>query len=569
MKYLNKLFIVAGIFMLVSACDNTDLDIQQDPNSVAPDRASVNDLFNNMQLTFARIFSQFERTPGQTVRMHHAGGNFNYENFTTPTSFTGLWFNAYSELFPDVDALLSLAAERGLDVHAGIAKIMKAYTLIGMIDILGSVPLSQAGQGTDLISPAADAGDQVYSAALSMLDDAVSQLSGTSATGPSNDLYYGGDASKWVKLANTIKLKAAINMKDAGTVNAMIASGNIITDAADDFQARFGTQRTNPNSRHPDYNSQYETGDGPYQSNYYMWLLRADKEDVDGNPVIDPRIRYYYYRKVLKTAEQDQTTYSCHFSTLPVQSAQPAHWKAVDPRLPYCIASDDGYSGRDHLNGEGTPPDGPIKTSFGLYPAGGQFDDNSFEDTRKEGTTGGLGGGIYPIMLSSYVDFLRAEAAMTMGTGEDARALMESGIRKSMEKVESFEELVSSTMSSTIIVRDEPRVVKELYGLSPERVDNYVNFVLDSYDNAPSDDKRLDIAMKEFYIALWGNGYEAYNMYRRTGKPDNMQPALEPDYGEFIRTFFLPDVHVNRNANASQKSLTERVFWDDGSKDLY
>ena len=30
MKYLNKLFIIAGIFMLVSACDNTDFDIQQD-----------------------------------------------------------------------------------------------------------------------------------------------------------------------------------------------------------------------------------------------------------------------------------------------------------------------------------------------------------------------------------------------------------------------------------------------------------------------------------------------------------------------------------------------------------
>ena len=58
-------------------------------------------------------------------------------------------------------------------------------------------------------------------------------------------------------------------------------------------------------------------------------------------------------------------------------------------------------------------------------------------------------------------------------------------------------------------------------------------------------------------------------MYRRTGKPDNMQPALEASFGNFTRSFYLPDVHVNRNANATQKAITDRVFWDDGSADLY
>ena len=58
-------------------------------------------------------------------------------------------------------------------------------------------------------------------------------------------------------------------------------------------------------------------------------------------------------------------------------------------------------------------------------------------------------------------------------------------------------------------------------------------------------------------------------MYRRTGKPNNMAPALESAPGEFVRSFFYPAVNVNRNQNATQKSVAERVFWDDGSANLY
>jgi hypothetical protein len=75
--------------------------------------------------------------------------------------------------------------------------------------------------------------------------------------------------------------------------------------------------------------------------------------------------------------------------------------------------------------------------------------------------------------------------------------------------------------------------------------------------------------MKEYYIALWGNGIEAYNMYRRTGKPNNMAPALESTPGPFMSSFFYPADYVNRNKNATQKTITDRVFWDNGSVTVY
>lgn len=559
LKYFLILFVSIGI----AACDMTDLDLQDNPNAVTPENASINDLYNNIQLSFRNVYSSAQGSPGAMARMYHQGA-YLYLSATSPNTMNGLWQNAYSTLFPDIDALLNLAEERGLDIHAGSAKIMKAYTLLTMVDLLGDVPFSEAGQGTDVISPSADPGSSVYAAAISLLDEAVAQLSGTSAGRPTVDIYYGGSATKWIKAANSIKLKAALNTGDAATINALVSGGNIITSTADDFEFTYGTQRANPNSRHPFYQSHYEIGDGDYMSNYYMWLMKGDKKDANGSVVVDPRIRFYFYRKIDDAENQDVTTYSCHFSETPDQTAKPAHFVSVDPDLPYCYAAPDGYLGRDHLNGEGIPPDGPTRTSYGLYPGGGQFDDDSFKDTRKSGTTGALGNGIWPIMHASFVDFMRAEAALRLGTSDDARALLESGIRKSISKVFSFKSKVAATMGTQITLRDgSSGTIEELYVPNQDRIDAYVDFVLAEYDAASADGK-LDIVVKEYYIAAWGNGLEAYNMYRRTGKPGNMQPGLEPEVGAFARSFYLPAVHVDRNANASQKTITDRVFWDNG-----
>lgn len=567
--HLIFLIVCFGLF----ACDS-NLDLQENPNEVTPDIANVNDLYNNIQLEFGSAFLNAEFAAGQMSRMYHMG-SFTYESAVSPATLNGLWFDAYSDLFPDMVILNKLAEEKGLDIHAGSAKIMKAYVLMAMVDNIGDVPLFEIGQGTDIISPKTTPAAEIYENVEELLTEAIELLEGTKAARPTVDNFYDGDAAKWTTLAKTLKLRAAVTTRlinptaAMNTINTLLAEGDLIDSQAEDFAVQLSSNRSNPDSRHWMYRSHYETGDGQYLSNYYMWMLRADKTDIDGYPIRDPRLRYYFYRKVDDSNEQDPTTYSCHFSVLPTDfDGRPAHFDEVDERLPYCTAFPDGYIGRDHGNGTGSPPDGNIRTSFGLYPAGGQFDEFSFEDTRKSGTTGGKGAGIYPVLLSSFVDFLRAEAALTVGTNDDARQLLESGIRKSMAKVRSFEALVEDRLSTISYLRHDNITYGELYAMRDEDIDEYVEFVLEKYD-AGNPDEKLDVLMKEYYIALWGNGLEAYNMYRRTGKPANMAPTLEPAGGNFVRSFFLPAVHVNRNANSTQKELTDLVFWDDGSAEVY
>lgn len=214
------------------------------------------------------------------------------------------------------------------------------------------------------------------------------------------------------------------------------------------------------------------------------------------------------------------------------------------------------------MNGQGIPPDGPTRTSWGLYPAGGDFDADDFEDTRTMGTKGGLGEGINPIMLSSFVDFMIAEGEYQFnGNTTAAKDAFLRGIAKSLDKVESFESLVSNKMSEQRDGRAGTGTVKELFGMDQAAKDNHIAEMDALFDASAN---QMDVIITEFYIAAWGNGLEAYNMYRRTGFPGNLMPALEVDPGDFPLSFFYPAISVDRNASMNQKAgLTTQVFWQD------
>lgn len=565
-KIVNRLFVAFAITVMVSACNSFDLDLQDNPLAVTPENASVNDLLNSVQFAMADFYDGTQFNAGALARMYHSGG-FTYNAVTTTGTYNFAWNVLYSDALPDVDNVLLLAEAAGLDIHAGTAKLMEAYMMMVAVDLWGDIPYSESGQGTDIISPASDSGSDVYSAAMSLIDEAIAQLTDTNAAAPAFDNFYGGNAENWIKFGNTLKLRAALNMGDAGMINSLVSGGMIIDEASEDFQINFGNQRTNPNSRHPFYNNHYEVLDGNYLSNYYMWLMNRGRESeiTDGARIDDPRRRYYFFRKIEDDEGQDATTYGCHLTALPTDDTGSLlnHWTARDANLTesYCTAGN-GYSGRDFGNGSGIPPDGPTRTSYGLYPAGGDFDADDFEDTRTEGVKGGLGQGIFPIMLSSFVDFMRAEAALRLGTTDDPQALLESGIRKSFAKVRGFESLVASKMASEVEIRGGgTSTVAEFYGATTAREDSYVAEIMALYNAATSDAERLNVVITEFYIAAWGNGLEAFNMYRRTGLPSNMQPALEVDPGQFPNLVFKPLDHITRNLNATQNDFVTKVFW--------
>ena len=533
MKLIYKVLFISMLFTAVSCYE---LDLNDSPNAVSPDRADIEFFYNNVQLEYARFIQQSIDNTAEVVR-HRAMFGARYDVAYSPNSFDGMWTRAYAAILPDIESIATTANENGLSTHLGITQIMKAHVLMTLVDLFGDVPYTEALQGTNNILPNADSGKDVYAAAAVLLDEAIGNLS-TSGPTVTNELFYGSDSDAWIKVANTLKLKYHLNLRltdasgSTAAINALIADGNLIDEASEDFAGEYGLTRENPDSRHPWYSSSYEATNGPYMSNYFMWSLLEEKGFED------PRLRYYIYRQDCDTTDENEFTLDC-----PTQP-RPTHYTGP---YPWCVASELGWWGRDHGNNDGIPPDGQKRSTYGLYPAGGKFDADDCAHVQNQGVDGARGQGILPILLSSYTHFMLAESALELGTTGDARAYLEEGIRQSFAKVVAF---------------SSRGTVDPAFAIDDTKVDDYVTYVLDAYDSG-SDDDKLGVIMKEYHIASWGTAIEMYNGYRRTSHPKGMQPSRDPDQGAFTTSMWYPSVYVDRNANASQKAnVAGKVFWD-------
>ena len=520
------------LFTLVS-CDTLELDLTENPNALSPNQADAGFFLNSIQIDFAFWVSSMGDRGGELTRINYMSGR-TYNNVYSPDSWNGVWSSAYRGMLEDIRLMNILADEAGLTYHRGMGKVFQAYILLTLVDYFGDIPYTEALQGAEaILNPVSDSGESVYNAAISTLESAISDFNSGGPV-PSNDYYYQGDADKWIKAANSIKKKALLNLGDFSNYNSIT---NYIVNPSDDFQFVWGTSPATPDTRHPLYRSNYtSTGGGEYMSN---WLMFNMINGHAGNT--DPRINYYFYRQVDNTPGFDSSA-----DEEVLECGLPGYY--VPPQLrgsdtPFCAPTNssskpaNGYWGRDHGNDNGIPPDGFKRTLRGIYPAGGAFDDESFEGKVDGDGQGGFG--ITPIFLSSWMHFMNAE--VNVNTGGDP----------------TYETLIA--LEQALIKTDD------LGGpeLSDEDVSNYIAAFTSDWNASTSTEEKLDLWATEFFISLTGNGIDAYNSYRRNGYPKSLQPNIEPDPGQFPLIQYYPANYVNTNKNADQRSSkTERVFWN-------
>ncbi len=553
MKKINnllKIVLFCGVFVFTS-CETTELDITQNPNALVPEQASPDFFLNAVQEDFARLVEGFGRTAGALTRVDYMSGR-DYTNAYAPTSFDGRWSSAYAGMLIDIQTMNGLASEAGLTHHIGMGQVMQAYTMMTLVDFFGDVPYTEAVLGADNLNPSADSGASIYAAAISLLDAAIANFGSTASAEPQYDLFYNGNWTNWIKAANTIKMKAylATRLVDGSAVanfNAIVASGDYITDNSEDFQFRWGANGNNgeqPDTRHPRYATSYTaTGGGDYMSNSLMNYMRGTGWFGFN---FDPRIMFYFHRQTNATpgiagAPADEETLECGLQTAP------AHYAGYV----FCGVSN-GWWGRDHGNDNGIPPDGFLRTLAGVYPAGGKLDDWSYGG--QVNGDGNGGNGITPIMLASWVDFMKGEVALLVNSdAAAAKTLMVAGMTKSIDKVTTFSPLTTRFVGITDFN----------FGGLAQMISFFISDVSADYDAAATNEAKADVLMQQYFVATYGNSIDAYNAYRRTGFPTTLQPNIEPNPGGYIRSFFYPANYANTNSNATQKSGVDvQVFWD-------
>jgi hypothetical protein len=559
MKKIKTLFILTSL-LIIGSCETFDLEQTKSPSQVPVELLDPVYAFNYVQLqlpVFVDDANDF--TQRVTRQMAMTGGN-TYDNAFRPVNFNAVWSDGYN-ILNAVKVMEPKAIELGETYALGASKLIRVYVLLTMTDMFGDIPYTEALQGNANLTPKYDKSADIYKGLFIEIDEAIAYLGQTNREGSKiQDLYYNTKDS-WITLANTLKLKMLNNARLAGseigvdiksTMSAIISSGNIIDMIEEDFQFQYGNSRFNPNTRHPLYNDQYELGGGAYIGNYFMWAVSVEK-----GTIIDPRTNYYFYKQ--DDSAQDEDSFTAPANT------RPSHYTDLKYRsfyensilTPYFVTSwtglnttllpAGGFWGRDHGNNTGIPPDAENRTVAGIYPIGGKYG-TSPASVQSSGTAGQQGAGIMPIILSSYVHFILAEFQLTQNISS-ANALLEFelAVRQSISKTTSFIEMPSSVPPQATI---------------DSQTTAYWNFLSSVYGGS-TNDKKLELIIKEYYIASWGNGIEPYNNYRRTGYPSNFQPTLEEASGLFFATALYPASAANNNPNMPNNVRTKKVFWDE------
>lgn len=561
-RYINFLPVLGISILFIAGCESTELDIIQDPNSLAPNQANVDFFLNSIQEDFVRQLegdADFDSndnwqsggsTLGDGLSVHGAEltrltamSNVNSQNYSSvyqDSDFDDEWTNAFTGIIKDIRLMTPLAEEAGLSRHIGISQFIEAYVIVSMVDFFGDIPYSEGFQGEDgILNPKVDSGESIYDAALNLLNQSIVNFGNQASANPANEFFYNNDYSKWIKAANTLKMRIYLQRRLVDTnaqasFDAIVNSGNYITSPDEDFQYNWpGTNASNPDTRHPRYGLNYTAaGVGDFQSNWLMNLMQTTD---------DPRLRYYFYRQTNAVPGQEippnQQTIRCSTQT------PPQHY--IDGGYTFCSLPN-GYWGRDHGQNDGRDPDNFFVTAWGVYPAGGRFDDDRFEGVSI--VTGGQGAGITSFLTDAWVDFMKAEMAMANGNVAGAKAAMLSGVAKSITKVQSFGTLDPDADLS----------------FAPDAADvtSYINSVSAAWDGSAVQGQ-WNILGEQFFIAVFGNGVESYNFYRRTGYPTTLQPNRSPSPGVFPRSMYYPSNVVTTNSNISQKpDQAQPVFWD-------
>lgn len=537
MKYTNYILgLCLSTMLVVTSCETLDIELTENPNALSPSQADPGFFLNSIQVDFAYWVHSMGDRGGELTRINYMNGR-NYDNIYSPDSWNGLWSSAYRGMLEDIRLMNLIAEERGLQFEIGMGKVFQSYIMLTLVDNFGDVPYSEALKGGEgVLNPVSDDGATVYASAIALLDSAIADFNAGALAGSSNDFYYGGNSSKWIKAANSIKKKALLNTGDLAGYNAI---SDYISTAADDFEFQWGTNQATPDTRHPLYRQNYtNTGGGEYQSN---WIVFNMLNGHAGNT--DPRLPYYYYRQVSETpgfdSAENEEVLECGLTGYYV----PPQLRGDD--TPFCAPTNSaskpagGYWGRDHGNDNGTPPDGFLRTLRGTYPAGGKFDDRSFGGQVLG--AGEKGAGITPVMLSSWMHFMNAEVAVGQGDLGKATAETLTALTQALDKAD---DLGGDALTSA------------------DR-DAYVAAFTSDWNASGTTPEKLDMWATEYFISMVGNGIDAYNSYRRNGYPRSLQPNVEPDPGSFPTTQYFPANFVNNNKNGSQRSSkSDRVFWN-------
>ena len=208
----NTALLVLFLSFFFSCKDLTELNVN--PNGIQPAGVNPNLILPTVLSETAKLhvnlgFQDIAGVVQHTQKDAWFNGHNDYD-WGGDQSWTG-----YYDQLRNNDLVYQRAVALNMEFQQGVALVMKSM-LFGLItDLWGDAPYTNALKGeqggADNIAPKYDDQQTIYTGILADLDKASTLLSKPKAAYSSilesADLYYGGDPTKWQRLANSLKLR--------------------------------------------------------------------------------------------------------------------------------------------------------------------------------------------------------------------------------------------------------------------------------------------------------------------------------------------------------------------------
>lgn len=261
-KIFKKLSIIAilGGLVFTTSCDSDFEEINTDPDR--PTEVSANLQLGSIERTLInRIYDRFLANEAASNWVQHTSQpvyNDADRYFPRLGSIDNLWIDLYANVIADADEMYRLGEEEGNPAIQGAALTLKAVAYQTLTDAFGDIPFSEANKGLSdgNYTPKYDTQRDVYIGIFQLLDEAIAKFKAGGTISSGQDLIYGGDINKWIKFATSVKFRAMMRVSDtdlfnAGMIQSMVSSGNLITDVEDNATIIYETKNS-PN-RNPFY----------------------------------------------------------------------------------------------------------------------------------------------------------------------------------------------------------------------------------------------------------------------------------------------------------------------------
>lgn len=303
MKYSNKkiLLIVLVAVVAMSGCKKGYLDVNKDPNRVTEDNITPELIFTQAQNAVGvRQGSTNFQFANDWMGYWAVSGSFAIDQRETTYNIDlafgdPIWQNHYNVLF-DLFQVKQKALAENSKLLAAASMILSAKLYQELVDMFGDIPYTQAFHNDQYTTPAYDKATFIYSDLQTVLDTAISYMKGpASSSFTAVDLINLGNQTKWIKFANTLKLRLLIRQSQVSgfspttEINKIIANGGVL-HAGESISVNPGyANETNKQS--------------PFYGNYGLTPTGADANSLSRantyfvtllNSTSDPRLSRYF-----------------------------------------------------------------------------------------------------------------------------------------------------------------------------------------------------------------------------------------------------------------------------------